>query len=86
VHTNEAGHKEGVFMRTVILWYPWAIQGLMNWLRHADNHKYPPEVKRTLERSLGHVLIADSADMLSNLSRAPVYVVAETYYGIGRIP
>ena len=75
-----------MFMRIVIFWYPWAIEGLANWLRYADNHKYPPEIRRALERSLGHVLIADFAEMLEQISREAPFAVAETCNGIGRIP
>jgi hypothetical protein len=84
-YPNSRGQKEALIMRTVILWYAWGTEALVNWLRYADQHNYPPEARRMLERSLGHVLIADADEMMGIVSRAPPYVVAEIVYGIGAV-
>lgn len=82
---NDRGQKESVLIRTVVIWYPWATEALVHWLRYIDQRKYPPETKRALERSLGHVLIADSDEMMDVMSRAGLFVVAETCYGINGV-
>jgi hypothetical protein len=67
------------------MWYPWAIEGLVNWLRYVDRRNYPPEMKRALERSLGHVLITLSNAMLADMGIAPKWVEGETGYGLGAV-
>jgi hypothetical protein len=39
--------------QTRMIWYPWAVEGLVNWPRCAEKLHLPPETKRTLDRSLG---------------------------------
>jgi hypothetical protein len=79
---GQPGHAE----RPVrLMWYPWAIEGLVNWLQYAERKGYPPEMRRALERSLGHVLISLSSAMLADMARAPKWVQGETYYGLASV-
>ena len=79
------GKREDFSLPTEMLWYPWATEALVQWLRYADRHRFPPETRRALERSLGHVLVADSEDMVDDMSRAAVFSLAETAYGIAGV-
>jgi hypothetical protein len=80
---NDRGQGDVVSMRTTINWYPWAAEALKEWLRYIDYYGYPAETKRALERSLGHVIIAESDEMLNDMSHAGLYAIAESSYGIG---
>jgi hypothetical protein len=73
---------------TRMIWYPWAVEGLVNWRRCAEKRNLPPENLRALDRSLGHLLGAVAPDMLRDVTRAqkPLFVAAETYYGLGDAP
>jgi hypothetical protein len=82
---NERGKSEGRSLPTRVFWYPWAVDALLHWLRYAEQQKFPSEIHRSLERSLGHLLTSESEDMKSDLRQAALYAVAETYYGIGGI-
>jgi hypothetical protein len=72
-------------MTVRVMWYPWAVEGLVNWLRYIERKNYPPEMKRALERSLGHVLITLSTAMLADITSAPKWVEGETYYGLAAV-
>jgi hypothetical protein len=82
---NDEGKPEFLSVPTTVFWYPWAIEALLHWMRYADQHTLPPEIKRALERSLGHVLISESDYMMDDMAQADLYAVAETYYGIGGV-
>jgi hypothetical protein len=73
---------------TRMIWYPWAAEGLVNWRRCAEKRNLPPESMRALDRSLGHLLGDMSPQMLRDVTRAqkPLFVTAETYYGLGDAP
>jgi hypothetical protein len=80
---NDRGQRDVVSMRTTINWYPWAAEALQDWLRYIEHYEYPMETKRALERSLGHVIIVESDEMLNDMSHAGLYAIAESSYGIG---
>jgi hypothetical protein len=73
---------------TRLIWYPWAIESVSSWRRCAATRGEPPEVIRGLDRSLGHLLGDLSPYMLRDVTRAqkPLFVLAETYYGLGEVP
>jgi hypothetical protein len=73
---------------TRMIWYPWAVEGLVNWRRCAVERKWPAEIQRALDRSLSHLLGNLSPQMLSDVTRSqkPLFVGAETYYGLGEAP
>jgi hypothetical protein len=83
--TNNEGVTQSALMSVRVMWYPWAIEGLINWLRYAERKNYPPEMKRALERSLGHVLITLSSAMLADMMSSPKWVEGETSYGLAVI-
>ena len=82
---NDRGKSESRLLPTRVFWYPWALEALLHWLRYANQQKFPPEIQRALERSLGHVLTSGSEDMMSDMAQEPLFAVAETYYGIGSV-
>jgi hypothetical protein len=69
---------------TRMIWYPWAIEGLVHWRRCAEKTHKPHETLWGLDRSLGHLLGDLAPSMLGDLMRRqkPLFVVAETYYGL----
>jgi hypothetical protein len=79
---NSQGQKDSVIVRTVIFWYAWGTEALVNWLRHAYQSNYPPETTRALERSLGHMMVGEAETVMAAMAKAPLYVVAEIYYGL----
>ena len=83
--TNAEGVKQSALLSVRVMWYPWAIEGLINWLRYAQHKNYPPEMKRALERSLGHLLITLSDAMLTDMLNSPKWVQGETYYGLAAV-
>jgi hypothetical protein len=85
VVAGERGQPQTVIMPTRVFWYPWAISALVHWLQYIESNNYPPETRRALLRSLGHLAISESAEMLDDMSRVGLYVVAETCYGMGSV-
>jgi MTH538 TIR-like domain (DUF1863) len=84
-YNNGQGQSESGFVRTRVIWYPWAIEALAHWLHRVEREHLGPEIKRALERSLGHVVIANADAMVSNTSHVPLFTTAETYYGLGKV-
>jgi len=84
-YTNSEGQTQLALRSVRVMWYPWAVEGLVNWLRYAERRNYPPEMKRALERSLGHVLITLSSAMLADMATAPKWAEGETSYGLGAV-
>jgi hypothetical protein len=82
-YNNGRGQSEEGFVRTRVIWYPWALEALAHWVRRVDRERPGPEIKRALERSLGQVAIVNADAMVSNISRVPLFTTAETYYGLG---
>jgi TIR domain-containing protein len=70
--------------QTRVFWYPWAIEALRHWLRYADQQTLAPEIRRALQRSLGH-LFSFPEEITKDMAHAAPYAVAETYYGIGGV-
>jgi hypothetical protein len=77
---NDRGQKEQKSFPTRVFWYPWAIEALLDWLRYADQQRFAPEIRRALQRSLGHLVLSE--EMSKDMTQAAPYAVAETYYGI----
>ncbi len=84
-YTDSQGQPRHAERPVRIMWYPWAIESLVNWLRYAERKSYPPEMRRALERSLGHVLITLSNEMLDDMASAPKWFQGETYYGLAAV-
>jgi hypothetical protein len=82
---NDRGKPESLSVPTRVFWYPWAIEALLHWQRYADQQNLAPEIRRALERSLGHALISSSKDMRDDMAQTALYAVAETYYGMGGV-
>ena len=73
---------------TRMIWYPWAAEGLTRWRRCGERLRLPAETMRRLDRSVGHLLVDISGDMMRDVMsrQRQLFVVAETYYGLGRAP
>jgi hypothetical protein len=69
---------------TRMIWYPWAIEGLVHWRRCAEKTHKAHETLWALDRSMGHLIGDLAPNMLADLMRRqkPIFVVAETYYGL----
>jgi MTH538 TIR-like domain (DUF1863) len=80
---NDQGKRDYLMLSTRVFWYPWATEALLHWQRYAKQRKFPPATTLALERSLGHVVVADSADLIKDMSGEVVYAIAESYYGLG---
>jgi len=88
VGTSGANGRRYLSTQTRMIWYPWAVAGLVSWRRCAEKLHLPPETKRTLDRSLGHLLAKVAPDMLRDVTRPgkPSWVGAETYYALDDAP
>jgi hypothetical protein len=84
-YTNREGRAQLALLTVRVMWYPWAIESLVNWLQYAERQNSPPEIKRALERSLGHVLVTLSSAMLADMALAPKWAEGETDYGLGAV-
>jgi hypothetical protein len=84
-YTNSEGQTLLALRSVRVMWYPWAVEGLVSWLRYAERRNYPPEMKRALERSLGHVLITLSSAMLADMATGPKWAEGETSYGLAAV-
>jgi hypothetical protein len=80
---DDRGRLESISIPTNVLWYPWAAEALRHWQRYAEAHSFPPEIKRALARSLGHVLVDAADDMTDDMVHVPLFTLGETSYGIG---
>jgi hypothetical protein len=85
---EDNGAVTGQVTVTRMIWYPWAVEGLAAWRRCAEKNGYAPEVRRALDRSLGHLLADVAPDVLRDVTRRQrqLFVTAETYYGLGKAP
>jgi hypothetical protein len=89
VHAVGADGRTSTLVTIIrMIWYPWAVEGLASWRRCAAKHNRPPEIRAALDRSLGHLVVGLSTEALADLLRSskPVYVAAESYYGLGQVP
>lgn len=73
---------------TRMIWYPWAVEALVSWRRCAQRLNLPYESKRALDRSLSHLLRNVGPHMVRDVMRPerPLWLNAETYYGLGKAP
>ncbi len=72
---------------TRVIWYAFALQGLVSWRQCAGNSHLPPETLMPLDRSIGHLLGDLSPQMIADVTRteAPIFVLGETDYGLGSV-
>ena len=84
--TDDKGNTSTHYSVTRMIWYPWAIEGLVHWRRCAEKTHKPHETLRALDRSLSHLLGDIAPALLGDLMRPqkPLFVVAETYYCLAR--
>jgi hypothetical protein len=85
---DSAGLQKTQVTVTRMIWYGWATEGVASWLRCMRKHDQPPEVTLPLLRSLGHLLNEVGPDMVRDVLRPqrPLWINAETYYGLGNVP
>ncbi len=83
-----AGERRGLVTVTRMIWYPWAVSGVASWRRCAAREQLGPEIRRRLDRSLGHLVVGLSSDMLRDVTdpQRQIFVGAETYYGLASVP
>jgi hypothetical protein len=85
---DRAGKVRTEVTITRMIWYGWAVQALASWRRCAARMDMPTETRRAIDRSLSHLLGDDAPAMLRDVLRPqrPLWINAETYYGIGIAP
>lgn len=67
------------------LWYPWAINASVRWLRHAERRGAPTEQRVRVRRALGH-LVVDLGKKAADMASAEwTFQDAETLYGLSAI-
>jgi hypothetical protein len=85
-HSIDArGRRQPVILVTRMIWYPWSIDALSLWPTSAASPDVAPTVDRALRRSLGHVVISLSPDLAADMMSAPVWIQAETAYGLDQV-
>ncbi len=80
VHLNE--------VTTVrVLWFPWVVEAIENWLRLAVKDNEPNEVIQALRRSRAHFLVDELKPMLADVlnPRGADFVASEVYYGLNSV-
>jgi hypothetical protein len=84
--TDIRGQPQRVTTIARAMWYPWSVEALTSWLQPAGSfRRIAIEERLALERSLGHLVVTLSRDMLSDTLTAPPWLAAEVYYGLGSI-
>jgi hypothetical protein len=88
-HDFQIVGPESQFRTTItrVIWYPWAVQGLVSWRQCARKNDFPRETLATLDRSIGHLLGDLSPRMIADVTRAdaPIFLLGETDYGLGSV-
>jgi hypothetical protein len=81
------GQNQVRITTTRVIWYPFALQGLVSWRQCAGKNHLPPETLTALDRSMGHLLGDLSQQMIADVTRteAPIFVLGETDYGLGSV-
>jgi hypothetical protein len=84
-HLGKVHRNEVTTVR--VLWFPWVIEAIENWLRLAVKDNEPHEVTQALRRSRAHFLVDESKSMLADVlsPRVPHYVASEVYYGLNSV-
>ncbi len=84
-HLGKAHRSEVTTVR--VLWFPWVIEAIENWLRLAVKDNEPQEVIQALRRSRAHFLVDESKSMLADAlsPRGPHFVASEVYYGLNSV-
>jgi hypothetical protein len=82
------GEKRTQVTTTRMIWYPWAVEALVSWRGCARRLDLPAETSRALDRSLSHLLRDVGPHMIRDVLRPerPLWVNAETYFGLGKAP
>jgi hypothetical protein len=85
--TGPDGESQLRVTTTRVIWYAFALQGLVSWRQCAGNGHLPPETLMALDRSIGHLLGDLSPQMIADVTRteAPIFVLGETDYGLGSV-
>ena len=86
--TDARGETKTLITVTRMIWFPYATEALANWRRCAERTDLPPETRRALDRSLSHLLRNVGREMVRDVLRPqrPLWLNAETYFGLGRVP
>jgi hypothetical protein len=84
-HLGKVHQNEVTTVR--VLWFPWVIEAIENWLRLAVEDKEPNEVIQALRRSRAHFLVDESKPMLADVlsPRGADFVASEVYYGLNSV-
>jgi MTH538 TIR-like domain (DUF1863) len=84
-HLGKVHQNEVTTVR--VLWFPWVIEAIENWLVLAVKDNEPNEVIQALRRSRAHFLVDESKAMLADVlsPRGPDFVASEVYYGLNSV-
>lgn len=67
------------------LWYPWAIDSAVRWLRRAEKHGVPSEELVRVRRALGHLVVDLGPDAVNKARNDWTFIVAELLYGFSDV-
>lgn len=84
-YVDRHGNSQRANTPTRVLWYPWSIEALVHWTRLAERAGLPAENVQALRRSMSHIVVNLAETARLDLSRALLFVQAETHYGIGAL-
>jgi len=67
------------------LWYPWAIDCAVRWLRRSQKYGSAAADVTRVQRALGHLIVDLKDDALSNGTDGLTYEAAENLYGLAEV-
>ncbi len=84
VTVDPAGYRAHLIRLARLIWLPWSAVALADAQGYAARFALPAADRRALARSLGHVVVALAPQTRAEVTdrRAPVFVAAETLYGL----
>ena len=68
------------------LWYPWAIDCSVRWLKRAEKFGAPKEEIVRVRRALGHLIVDLGPEAIQKSTTDWSFISAETLYGLSAVP
>jgi hypothetical protein len=68
------------------IWYPWAIDSTLRWLRRLEAHAAPRDEIVRARRVLGHLVVNLGPEAVRRAAGAYTFTVSETLYGLAGVP
>jgi len=69
-----------------LIWYPWAVDGTLRWLRRLETHGAPRDEIVRARRVLGHLVVNLGPEAVRRATGAYTFTVPETLYGLAGVP